>query len=376
MKKLCLALFILAMLCSLCACGGSESPETTDEPSPATSSDPTTPGESDTSEPVIETSLIPIHIGESIDNQNFLMTFDSIELLDEYSYSTGEFSSTSLYVEDGYKLLAVKGHFENRATAAISNSSFVCSAVVNGTYEVDNYDVRLDFERSKSFEIDAYTDLDYILYINIPQKLADTFETATFTIGFNNDLSVPSATWHDVGTQTIKTDNLYELTNEPSTGSESAESDQPEENSKSEEIAIGDTITTDEYEFTLENVDLTYELLPSDTSSVYASYPADQGKVYVHVAAKLKNLMKRDIRIDETFRVKALYSDNYTYDGFVIVDTGNNFDWVGSYSAAAPLETAKIHGLVECPVEVDSTDEKLVVVIKMSNNTEYQYTIR
>lgn len=153
----------------------------------------------------------PVQIGGSIDNDNFTMTFDSMELLDEYEYRTSEYSTTSLYVEDGYKLVVVKGHFENKSTGAISDSCFNRSALVNGTYEVDGYDVRFNFIRDKYFEIDAYTDLDYVMYINIPNKLAEQFETAEFTIAFNDDLSTPSTVWSSDGGETIEADQFYTL---------------------------------------------------------------------------------------------------------------------------------------------------------------------
>ena len=75
------------------------------------------------------------------------MTFDSLEVLDEFSYKTSEYSSTSLYVEDGYKLLLLTGHIENTGTTAFSDSSFFRTCVVNDSYTVTDYDVRLSFKR-------------------------------------------------------------------------------------------------------------------------------------------------------------------------------------------------------------------------------------
>ncbi len=157
-------------------------------------------------------AAIPLQCGDSIDNDNFKMTFDSVELLSEYSYQTSEYSSTSLYVENGYKLVVVKGHFENKGTSPITDSSLVCTAMVNDTFAVDENDVRFNFIRDKYFEIDPYTDLDYVMYINIPEKLAGMFETVTFTIGFNDDLSIPSTVYSSDGTKTTETDQLYALT--------------------------------------------------------------------------------------------------------------------------------------------------------------------
>jgi len=140
-------------------------------------------------------------------------------------------------------------------------------------------------------------------------------------------------------------------------------------------IAIGDTISTDEYEFTLTGVALSYEVLPSDTSSAYMSYPAESGKVYVDVAANVKNIMQRDIRIEELYTASVLYDGQYPYSGFTVVDTGNNFDWVGSYVAATPLETCKTHSLVECPVEVDTSGKSILVTLQLGDEA-YEYVLR
>lgn len=217
MKKF-LALTLAAMLIlSLAACGGAN--QASDGGTSSASEEPsTTPSEVTTPEEENPASdVIALECGDSIDNESFSMTFDSIEILPEYSYSTGEYISTSLYVEDGYKLLMVKGHFENKSTAAISGYDFVRSAVVNDSYELDSSDVRMDFLRANSSEIDPYTDRDYILYANIPDKLADMFETATFTIGFNDDMSTPHHVFVN-GKETVETDHVYALTGGVSSG--------------------------------------------------------------------------------------------------------------------------------------------------------------
>ena len=376
MKKI-WSLILAGILClSLCACGsGSEggNAQNTPDASPAAVEE-TTPAPEESTGPAAE----EVQIGGSIDNDSFLMTFNSLELLDEYSYDTSEHSSTSLYVEEGYKLLVVKGHFENKGTSTISDSAFAFTATVNDSYVVDGFDVRLNFQRSKNFEIDPYTDLDYVLYINIPEKLAGMFETASFTIGFNDDLSAPTTVWNSDGTSTVEVDQMYSLTSGLTSGSAGGEGESgaTQGSAEAQTIAIGDTVTTDDYEFTLTNVELTYEVLPPNTSSVYTSYAAESGKVYVHVAADVKNTMQRDIRIEELFQTSVLYDGKYPYSGFTVVNDGDNrFDWVSSYVAATPLETCKAHGIVECPAEVDTSGKSVVVTLELGD-TEYRYTLR
>lgn len=141
-------------------------------------------------------------------------------------------------------------------------------------------------------------------------------------------------------------------------------------------IDIGQTIITDDYEFTLRKVELSYEILPPNTNGVYTSYPAESGKVYVNVEADVKNTMPRDIRISELFTASVMYDGKYPYSGFTIVNDGDNrFDWVSSYVAATPLETCIAHSLVECPSEVDTSGKSIVVQLTLGNTT-YEYTLR
>ena len=303
------------------------------------------------------------------------MTFNTVEVLDDYSYRTSDISTTSLYVEEGYKLLAIRGHFENVGNATIQDSAFSMTATINGDFVLDGYDVRIDFERNKSFEVDPYTDLDYVIHCNIPEKLAAQFETVDLTIGFNDDMSTPVTVWDMEGNQTVEVDNKYALSSSLVIGGFVGDSEIPSGNITTP-ISLGETIYGSDYEFTLKNVELTYELLPPNTSSVYTSYPAESGKVYVHVDADVKNTMQRDLRIDELFKTTVLYDGKYNYTGFPIVTDGDNrFDWVGSYVAATPLETCLAHGLVECPVEVDESGNPITVFIEI-NGTVYEYSLR
>lgn len=378
MKKALSLLLTLVMCLSLCACGETTSPSTTPSNETAPASTEATPTEAPT-EPVEEepeVEAIPVEIGSSISCDSFEMTLDKVELLDEYSYETGDYSSSSLYVEEGYKLLMLKGHFTNNGTSAISDSAFVRTALVNDSYFVDGFDVRMSFLRSKYFEIDAYTDIDYVIYINIPEKLAGMFESVTFTIGYNNDLSTPVIRWNEDGTQTQETDNLYSITCGLGGNTSVSEGEENKAEETMPAIEIGQTLVTDDCEFTLKKVELSYEILPPNTSSVYTSYPAESGKVYVHVEADVKNTMQRDIRIDELFTTSVLYDGKYPYEGFTIVNDGDNsFDWVSSYVAATPLETCRAHGLVECPAEVDTSGKSISVRIELGDTT-YEYILR
>ena len=207
MKKLLSLLLALTMALSLCACGS------TPAPAPAGSSGAASSGGSAAASSSGEDTLTPtlLQCGDHITNDLFDMSLDSVELADEYSYRTSEYSTTSLYVEEGYKLILLKGHMENKGTSAISDSKFYLSAVVNGNYEKEGNDVSLHFLRDKYFEIDAYTDIDYVISLNVPEKLAAQLDTVSFTLRYNADLSDVSRVYSSDGTLTLNADTAYQL---------------------------------------------------------------------------------------------------------------------------------------------------------------------
>ena len=140
------------------------------------------------------------------------------------------------------------------------------------------------------------------------------YENVTFTLGYNNDLSIPTTIWNMDGTKTTEVDNLYAISSNGGFNDQYSEAEKeaqeaageipPQETAQT--IGIGQTVETKDYTFTLRNVELTYEVLPPNTSSVYTSYTAESGKVFVHVEADVKNVMQRDLRIDELFKSSVL----------------------------------------------------------------------
>ena len=153
------------------------------------------------------------------------------------------------------------------------------------------------------------------------------------------------------------------------------EAAEPKESVK--KIKKGDVIKTNSFEFTLNKVELTYEVKPKNTSGYYYSYTAEDGKVYVHIDGEYYNKSQRDVCIRDLFVPAADFNNGYQYEGFVIVDDGDsNFTWVSSYVVCTPLSKCHYHGLVECPEVVKTeTDSPLSVTFKIDGTT-YQYDIR
>ena len=212
MKKVLALMMALVLVLSLVACGGSSDTGEKKEETPAADAATEVATETPTEAPTEPAkTAIDLKVGDTTETDLFKMTIDSIEIKDEYSYRTSDISTSTLYVEDGYKLLIMFGHFENKGTNTISDSAFQRKVTVNDTFVKDDYDVRMSFMRNKSFEVDAYTDIDYCIYVNIPENLANQYEKSVFSISFKNDLSLITKTYNSDGSITSDVDVTYDI---------------------------------------------------------------------------------------------------------------------------------------------------------------------
>ena len=146
-------------------------------------------------------------------------------------------------------------------------------------------------------------------------------------------------------------------------------------NKKAKQIKAGDKIITANKEITINSVELSYDVLPDDTSGYYNHYEAEAGKVYICVDADVYNNAKQNLACDSIGGVVADYNDGYTYSGFVIVEDSSNRFTYANITSITPLETRGIRWLIECPQEVDETDNSLVLEFTIDNE-KYEYVVR
>lgn len=141
-------------------------------------------------------------------------------------------------------------------------------------------------------------------------------------------------------------------------------------------ISLGETVKTDSFEFTLNKVELSYNVEPDNPPSYYTYYAASDGQVYVYVNATVKNLTQQTIRCDGIYSVMANYNNGYTYKGFnIITDTDGDFTY-SNINSITPLQTMGIHCLIDCPKEVETSGNPLALTIKLRDGKEYLYTVR
>lgn len=142
------------------------------------------------------------------------------------------------------------------------------------------------------------------------------------------------------------------------------------------QISTGQTISTKYYDFTLNNVELIYELKPVNTRGYYRYYSADNGKIYIHIDGVFYNTSKKDFCIEDLIVPKANYNNGYKYEGFVVIDDGDrDFEWMSSCIACTPLTSCHYHGLIECPEIIESSAASLYILLPMADGISYRYDI-
>lgn len=141
-------------------------------------------------------------------------------------------------------------------------------------------------------------------------------------------------------------------------------------------IGIGETIYIEQYEFTLNKVEFTYDVLPDPLPSFYNHYEAESGMVYLHIDADIKNLQKQDLSCDTAYSVKMDYDDGYTYQGGLVPEDADLGFTYANITSIKPLESKGLHCLVLCPEEIETSDKATYIIITLLDGSEYKYIIR
>lgn len=152
---------------------------------------------------------------------------------------------------------------------------------------------------------------------------------------------------------------------------------EPPKKPSAKKIVKGKKIKKEEYNLTINNIELTYQVNPPDTSSYYRCYKAKKGKVFIHIDGKYYNKSKKDVCIEDLPFAIANFNHGYEYEGFAIVDNsdGDAFEWVDSYVICEPLESCHYHCLIECPKKIATSKAPLFITMQLDDE-KYRYTLR
>lgn len=141
------------------------------------------------------------------------------------------------------------------------------------------------------------------------------------------------------------------------------------------EIKEGDTIKTDRMEIKIKKIEFSYNVLPDNTDGFYTHHPAETGHVYIHIDTDIKNIQKQILNCDDIMVVEANYNDEFTYSSFAVPEDASTGFTYANITSIDPLQTLGVRFLIDCPQEVEETDNPLFLIFNVDKQ-KYKYIIR
>ena len=320
-----------------------------------------------------------LRLGDTLTLDFVKMTLDSFELSDGYDfvYRDGPEGGgsvtykTSIECPDGMRLIALRGSFTNllnKEVTVMSNGPVKGLLIVNGSEYSTKLRCLNTAKADNLWNVASKQTVDYFLYAEVPEEVANDIRSCRLRIAFNEEMD--NARWVP---DFDKYPYQFVMEAMPGPALEARQSDAPE---RVLPLSLGTTVSTDEYDLTIDNVEFLYELKPRNTTGVYTSYTAERGKIYLHIDGTFYNSSRKDYHVRDLPIAKLDFNDGYTYDGFALVDRNDNsFDWVSSYVICTPLNSCHYHCLIECPESIAESSAPLFITMQIGDDL-YRYDIR
>lgn len=140
-------------------------------------------------------------------------------------------------------------------------------------------------------------------------------------------------------------------------------------------ISIGTTINSKSYDITIKKIEFTYDVLPEKKTTIYSHYAAEKGKVYIDIAADVKNTQKQNLKCDQIINVEANYNNGYKYSSQAIVEDNNTGFTYANIKDIKPLETQGMRFIIQCPEEVQTSNNPLILTFNIEGE-KYNYTMK
>ena len=141
-----------------------------------------------------------------------------------------------------------------------------------------------------------------------------------------------------------------------------------------DKVVLGKTISTDNFELTVNDVYFDAALYPPHASGYYHYFEAADGKTYLIISCSVKNLKGTDLKYDSIAGVSCVYNEKYRYDSLVVIEEDGGADlnnFTNMYSIS-PLDSGNLYYLIEMPQEVETGS--IVISIRVANEC-YTYSV-
>lgn len=135
------------------------------------------------------------------------------------------------------------------------------------------------------------------------------------------------------------------------------------------EITDGETVSA-----VVEKVTFTNKVAPTITSGYHSYYEPANGKTFLDVKIKVKNLKGNDLQCDSIAGIKCVYDSKYEYSAQSCVEEDDGTDLTYSnITSIAPLDSTYMHYFMEVPKEVENGSVELEIYIA---GDLYYYTVK
>lgn len=141
------------------------------------------------------------------------------------------------------------------------------------------------------------------------------------------------------------------------------------------DLTVGSSETLDFAQFSFSKIEVTKEVYPEDASGVCLYYPESEGKTFITLRGRVKNLAAENLD-GRYINAKIVINNKYTYSGEVIF--GANPAALTDY-AITPFEESPLYFIFSVPSEAVSAMTSGLITVQFNDNfarggEEYQYT--
>lgn len=329
--------------------------------------------ESSETKPKVEPASIAIGEKISLDFVEIAFEESGVEKNIQQSIKKGVVTrTTGPEPKDGKHFLYLRGTIKNLAKQELPVYDFFV-----GNFKVDDYDFKVDTNQCSIIEDDGNTmetisplsSGKFTIYAEIPDELAKSYNEANFIFGFydlfdNNELSKNKA-FSDNPIAECPYQYLVNI----------GKAEKKEKKKEKKKIKVGKTIKTSFAEIKIKKIEFSYDILPDNTSGYYTHYPAEKGKVYIHIDTDVKNIQKQPLEVDNILKVEADYNGGFTYTGGAVAEDSSLGFRYANITSIDPLSKLGVRYMIDCPQEVEESKDSLILTFTIDNE-EYEYKMR
>ncbi len=140
-------------------------------------------------------------------------------------------------------------------------------------------------------------------------------------------------------------------------------------------LSAGKVLNTTHAEVTVKSIDIVDHIYPEKKSGYYLYYSVSEtDTTWFHIELKVKNTSSGVLNLYSMIENPTItYDGTYDYSTYAVYySKGSNIDRMYSWYTETidPLETCTVHVVVECPIDVKTSDKSLTGSIKIDGTSQ------